>query len=122
MWEKAHTEDQAGRDDAHNLALHQSTPRLVRITLLLDDRDLVAGLNQPGQIIFNRVVWNTRERHAIAGAHVPACENNITYRGNDFGIVVKGLVEIAEPKHDDSVGKLLLDAEVLLAEGSHRGQ
>ncbi len=37
----------------HHLALHESTPRRVWITLLFDNGDLVAGLNQPDQVIFN---------------------------------------------------------------------
>jgi hypothetical protein len=34
-----------------------------------------------------------------------------------LGVVVERLVEIAETERDDGVGKLLLDGEVLLAEG-----
>lgn len=89
--------------------------------LTLHNRDLIARLDQLGEVIVDRMVGDAGERDAVAGAHVPAGEDNVADEGDNLGIVVKRLVEIAETEQDDGIGKLLFDAQVLLADRGHRG-
>ncbi len=89
---------------------------------MLQNSHFVTGSDQLGEIILDGVVRDSGHGDAVARSHVPAGEDNVADRGDDLGIVVKGLVEIAEAEHNDGVGQLFFDAEVLLAERGHRGE
>ena len=90
---------------------------------MYDDKAKCSVLNEFGEIRFNRVILHSGEWHVLPGAHIAPGEDDVANSRNHFGIVVKRFVEIAKPKHDDGVGKLFFDAEVLLAERRcHRPQ
>ena len=54
---------------------------------------------------------------ALALAHRTGGQNDFQFPRGDAGVLVEGLVEVAQPEEDDGVGVLALDAEVLLADG-----
>ena len=55
----------------------------------------------PGEVLL--------EVDALPAADRARGEHNVAGLGNDLGVVVKGLVEIAQSKEDDRVGILGLD-------------
>ena len=60
------------------------------------------------------MVGHTRQGHAVARAHLTTGEDDVADGGDDFGVVVEGLVKVAEAEEDDRVGELFLDAVILL--------
>ncbi len=67
----------------------------------------LAGMNQPGEVGLDGMVGDAGQRHTIAGAHVPAGEDDVADAGDQLGVVVERFVEIAETERDDGVGELL---------------
>src|SRR6516165_8537583 len=87
--------------------------RMVRVRLdagLFTNRDLVPGLEEFGNIGLGRMVGDTAERHAVFGTRR---ELDVEDARANFSILKEHLVKIAEPKKQDRVGHLLLDAEIL---------
>ena len=87
-----------GRDDAHDVSLHQS-PGFARIFQLIADGDAIATVHQPRQIPFNGVVRDAAHRYAPALTDLPGSERDLELAGGYRGIVPKELIEVAEPEH-----------------------
>ena len=76
---------------------------------LLADSNLVAAADEPRQVVIQGVVGNARHRHLVSLAHTPRGQDNLQLAGGELGILVKGLVEIAQAEEHNGVGVLLLD-------------
>ncbi len=105
----------------HHLAhfpLHQA---LAGLAHLFRHRDLVAGLHQLGQIALDAVVGHAGQGHPLIVAHRPAGQHHITHLRDDLGVLIEGLIEVAEAEKEDAVRVLFLDRQILAAHGSrHR--
>ncbi len=123
--EQSRLDQGAGGDHTHHLARENSFDRLV--TDLLADGDMVALLDQAGEVVFGGVMGNAGHGNAGALGDGAGGEEEIQLTGSGFGILVEGLVKIAEAKEEDGVGILALDLEILFADGGdvvvwgHRG-
>ena len=96
---------------SRHAALDELAP--VRLADLVADRDLIPGGNQAGDVALSGVTGDARHRNALAASHLARCEGDVEHRGGQPGIVVEGLVEVAQPEEDDDVGILSLNGEVL---------
>ena len=63
------------------------------------------------------MVRDAGQRNLVALAHLPGGQHNLQLSGGDAGVLVKGLIEVAQPEEHDGLGVLLFDAEVLVADG-----
>src|ERR1700693_6040322 len=72
-----------------------SWPRLFH---LFADGDLVSGANEPGDIIFGRMVGNPAHRHGLAPFLVACRQSDFEQAGSNHRVVVEKLIEIAQPK------------------------
>ena len=102
-------------DDAGDIALDQAL-RLRCLADLLAHGDLVPRGDQLADVSLGGVVGNSGQGNAMALAHLAAGEHDIEHAGGDDGVVLEGLVEVAQPKEEDDVGVALLDIEVLAAQ------
>ena len=109
----------AGRDDADDLAVDEAFG-LRRIARLLADGDLVAPLDEPGQVRLERVVRDAREGNALPAAHLPRGQRDLELPRDESRVIVERLVEVAHPEEQDGVLVLLLDAEVLPSGGGRQ--
>jgi len=106
--------DGARGDHADDVALHEVW--VLGIGLLADGH-FVAGLEEPAQIAVHGVVGDAGHGDALVLAHVAAGQGDAEHSCGDAGIVIEGLVEVAEAEEQQGVRVLLLDAEVLAAQG-----
>ena len=90
-------DDRARGDDAGHLPLDDSL-RQFGILHLLCDGDLDAGRDQPGEVIFQRVVGEAAHRHPL-----PLGEGKFEHRTHPFRVFEKLLVEVAEPEEQHRV-------------------
>ena len=88
---------------------------------LLGDGDLVAGVDQLGDVAVDRVVGHAGQRHTLVLADRPRGQDDVADARHDLGVVVEGLVEIAQAEEQDDVGVLLLERQVLAAHGCGHG-
>src|SRR5680860_791791 len=88
---------------------------------LLADRHLVQGGDQASDIALGGVVGDTRHRHPLALAHLPAGEHDVLHIGCNIGVLLECLVKVTEPEEEDGIGKAVLDLVVLTAEGHDSG-
>ena len=63
------------------------------------------------------MVRDAGEGYLIALAHLPRGQHNFQLSGGDAGVLVEGLIEVAEAEEDDGVGVLLFNAKILAADG-----
>ena len=115
--EHGRLDDGAGGDDAAHGAFDQLLARRRLAAYLLGDGDLVAGRHQPGDVGIDAVVGHAGQRHALVRAHGPGGQHHIADLGHDPGVVVEGLVEVAQAEKEDRVRELFLDRQVLAAHG-----
>ena len=102
----------AGAENLRHVALDE-LPGL-GVFELVADGDFLAVLEEFADVAFGGVMRNAAHRGAVAGR-----EREVEQTGGGFRIVEKHLVEIAETKQQQCVGRyLVLDAPVLL---HHRG-
>ena len=90
-----------------------------RVAELLADGYLVSFSHQPDEIRLQRVGWHARHRHPEIPAEVAASEGDVQLAGDQAGIIVERLVEIAHAKQDDGIPVGVLDFQVLAAYRSH---
>ena len=110
-----------GRDDAAHDARDELLALGRLIADLLGDGDLVAGVDQLGNVAIDRVIRHTRQRHALVRPDGPRGQDDIADRRDDPGVIVERLVEITQAEKQDDVRVLLLDRQVLAAHrSSHR--
>jgi len=102
------------RDDADDLPLHEATLGLAE---LFTDRDLVPASDEPGDVRLRGVVRYASHRHALTLGDVPRRQHDVQFAGGNVGVLVKGLVKVAQPKEHDRVPVLALDLQVLAADG-----
>ena len=105
----------AGRNDPHDLALHDAFSR-ARVLHLLADRDLEAAAHQALEVGLQGVVGHAGEGHAQVLAHRLRGQRDLELLSYQLSVVVEGLVEIAEAEEDDGVGEAALDLQVLAAD------
>jgi len=80
---------------------------------------MVTLIDQPGEIIFNSMVGNTCHWYSGAFGNIPGGQHDIQFTSSNFSILVKGLIEIAQPKEQYRIRVLTLDLQILLAYGSN---
>ena len=83
---------------------------------MLADGDLVTAVDELGQVVVQRMVRNAGHRHPLPLSHLAGCEDDVQLPRGDPGIIIEGLVEVAEAKEDNGVGISLLDLKILLSE------
>jgi hypothetical protein len=113
--------DGAGSHDAGHVAVDQAASAFRRADLLAD-RDLVAGIDEAGDVCLRGVVGNPRHGYPRALSHFAAGKDDIEDRGRGFSIGIEGFVEVAEAKEENGVGKTAFDLKVLAAHGGQGGQ
>ncbi len=101
--------------DADNLA--REDPLRWLFADLFADGDVVAFFDEAGEVVFDGVVRDARQRDAHAAADGTGGEHDVEFAGGDLGVLVEGLVEIADAEEEDRVGMVAFDLEVLLADG-----
>ena len=109
----------AGRDHPDHLAVDEAL-RLGGIARLLADGDLVAPLDEPGQVRLERVVRDAGEWDALSAAHLTRGQGDLQLPRDETGVLVERLVEVAHPEEQDGVFVLLLDPEVLPSGGGRQ--
>ena len=117
VFQKRRVGQRAGRNDAHDFALHRPFAR-ADFAHLLAHRHAFAHLHQPRQILLRRVKRHTRHlnRHAV---HLPARgQGDVQQLRRFHRIIQKQLVKIAHAVKHQLVGVLRFDGEILL---HHRG-
>lgn len=122
--EEVALDDGAGGDDADDLALDEALGG-GGVAHLLAEGDLVALRDELREVAIDGVVRDAGERDAEALAHRLGGEGDVELARAEFGVVVEGLVEVAEAEEDDGVWVAALDVEVLAAdggEGVHGGE
>jgi hypothetical protein len=63
------------------------------------------------------VVRDAGQRYLVAFAHLPGGQDDLQFPRSRPRVIVKGLIEVTQAEKDDGVGVLLLDLEVLAADG-----
>ena len=112
--------DRAGSHHPHHVTLHQAFD-LGRVLQLLADGDLVARLGQPGNVAVHRMEGDTAHGRLGRGALAPGGEGDLQGAGRLQGIVVKHLIEVAHPEHQDGILMPRLYVVVLLKHGRRAG-
>ena len=102
----------ARRDDTDHIPLHQPLC-LLRILQLLTDGHLVALLDQTVNINFRCMKWNAAHRHPSLGACVLPGKRKLQFMGCSHSIVIKKLIEIAQPVKKKTVLILVLHLFIL---------
>ena len=108
--------DRTRGDHAYYFALDQALARHGFADLFANGRRF-AQAHQPGQVIVERVVRHARHRDRRAAGFAARGQGDVEQLRRAPRVVVKDFVEIAHAKQQQSVGKLRLDAEVLLHQG-----
>ncbi len=80
---------------------------------LLADGDLESGLDQAGHVGVQGVVRKPRERHVGRRSVGALREYNVKGLGGGYGVVAKGLVEVAHAKQQQRLRVLGLEGVVL---------
>ena len=88
---------------------------------LLADGHLVAAVDEPGQVVVQGMVGYAGHGDAVPLAHLPGGQGDLQLPGDQPGILVEGLVEIAQPEEDDGLRVALFHPEVLAADGGDAG-
>ena len=99
--------------NTNNVPLHQ--PLCFGLAELLADGDLMSLVYQPRQIVIQGMTRDPRHRDALPLAHLPGGQHDLQLPGGDPGILVEGLVEVAEAEEDDRFRILPLYPKVLLS-------
>ena len=99
--------ERARRDDPHDVAPQELLDRARRLQLLAD-RDLLPRVHEASDIAVRSMVRDARHRRPLARR-----QGDLEESGGELGILEEGLVEVAEPEHQDVVGIALLQAPVL---------
>ena len=105
--------DRSGRDDAHNVALHQSLCGR-GVLRLLTDRHLIAALHQTGDIGLAAVERHTAHRRAFFHAAILARQRQFQFAGRNFRVLKEHFIEIAQAEKENTILVLLLDLQILL--------
>ena len=105
--------DGTGGDDADDIALDKPLGGF-GILGLLADCDLVALLDQSGDVALGGMEGYAAHRRALLLSAVAAREGELQLLGSELGVVEKHLIEIAETEEQDAVLVLLFDLKILL--------
>ena len=112
-FEQSRLDDGAGRDNARDFAVDQS---FAGRRHLVADGDLVAALDELGEMAFERTHGNARQRMRVAFAEPLARQHDAEFARQRLRVFVKGFVEIADLKQQDHAGIAALDLQVLSAQ------
>ena len=110
-------EDHPRRDDADDLAAHESLDGF-GIFCLLTDGNFFAEGDQLFDVDLGRMKRHTTHRHLNVVPAVARCQREAEQLAGFFGVLVEHFVEIAETVKEDHVFVLILDLLVL---NKHRG-
>ena len=105
-------------DDANHVALDEPLD-LLRVFELLDERDLVALVNQFRDVRLDVMMRYARHRQAYAFRERTRRQYKFEFARGDFRVGIKRLVEIAEAKQHERVGKARLDLPILREHRRH---
>ena len=95
--EQGRFQRRARRDHPHHAALDQPA-RGARLLQLFADRHPVALGHQPGQVLLHGAHRHPRQGHAQPAAHRLRGQGDVEFLGDQRGVLVEGLVEVAQPK------------------------
>ena len=109
--------DRAGGDDAGDGPLDQPAAGRGH---LLGDGDGVARGQQAAQIVVEGVVRDARHRRPAGAAERARGQGDAGIPRQDLGVLVEGLVEVAEAIEEDRAGVLRFQLEILPARGDER--
>ena len=104
--------DRSRRHDPRDLPAHQP-PGLRRILDLIAHGDLVARVEQPGDVGVDRVVGHPAHRRLAGGSLLPRGEGDIEYRCGGRGVLEEQLEEVAHPVQQNRVRVVGLDRQVV---------
>jgi hypothetical protein len=107
----------AGRDDARHRALHRPLGG-ARVAHLLGNHHRFAQLDEPRQVLLDRVVRHPGHLDRLAGGRAAGGQRDVHQPRGLLGVLEEQLVEVAHAVEEEGVGVVLLDAQVLL---HHRG-
>ena len=107
-------EGDARGENLRDTALHQLRRREFRIFQLVADGNLVAGANQFGQVLRQRMMRDAGHGRIPFVAVGLAREHYPQHLAGDEGVVAVGLVEIPHAEQQHRLRILSLDAEILL--------
>ena len=112
-------DDRSGGDDADHVPLYDAL-RQPRILQLLAHGDLVALLDQPGDVLLRGVIGHAAHgRPLILGpAPVTGGQRQLQLLRSDHGVFIEHFVEVAQAEKQQAVGMLSLDGVIL---GFHGG-
>ena len=113
--EEGRVGNRAGADDAGDRPLDQPAAGRGH---LLGDGDGVSRRQQSPQIVVERVMGDARHRRASGAAEGARGQGDARVPRQDRGVLVEGLVEVAEAVEEDRAGMLRLQVEVLPARGN----
>ena len=113
--EQARLNHRARCHHPHDLTRHQAIHRLTAD--LIADSHVVAALDQPSQVVFNRMVRDPGHRDPISLCNIARGQDNIELPCCDFSIPIKSFVKISQPEEQDRVRVLAFNREILLADG-----
>ncbi len=102
----------AGRDDARDFAAHQFLGEL-GVLHLIADGDAVALLDEARDVAFGGVEGDAAHGDGVALFLIARGEGDFEFARGGHGVFEEELVKIAEAKHEQGIGHLLLDAVVL---------
>src|SRR5262245_7166229 len=104
-----------GRDDSRDLAFDQP---LARRRDLIANRDLVAAIDQLGQMGLNRAHRHARERMHLPLAEIFSGQREAQLPRHDMRVFVESLVKIADLEEEDNSGIAAFDFQILAAKRS----
>ena len=92
-----------------------------RILQLLGDGDAVPGRDQARQMPLHSLHRHARQGHALPLAHGLAGQGDAERLADQPGVLVEGLVEVAQAEEEDRVWAARLEIQVLAADGRAQG-
>ena len=105
-------ERRARRDHAHHAAPHQPARR-AGVLQLFADRDPVALGHQFGQVLLDGAHRHPGQGRAQPAAHRLRGQRDVQRLGDQLGVLVEGLVEIAQAEEQDRAGMARLQIQIL---------
>ena len=81
---------------------------------LLADGDVIAFLDEPGEVVVDGVIGNAGQRRPDPLANRSRGQDDIEFARSDFCVLVEGLVEVPQAEKEYCARILAFDLQVLL--------